>query len=95
MMSMFSRVAQDDHLSVWLCHAQMHDLDKARRTLEATVAEQRVQIEELEDQVQVVEDAKLRLEVNMNAMQEKFKSEQQSREEQQEESKRSLVRQVR
>ena len=72
----------------------MHELDKAKRALEATVAEQRMQIEELEDELQAAEDAKLRLEVNMNALKEKYKNEVAGREEQEEESKRSLLRQV-
>ncbi|XP_076459497.1 uncharacterized protein LOC143292799 isoform X2 [Babylonia areolata] len=73
----------------------VHELDKARRSLEATVAEQKVQIEELEDELQAAEDAKLRLEVNMNALKEKYKNEVAGREEQEEESKRSLLRQLR
>jgi myosin protein heavy chain len=72
----------------------VHELDKAKRALEATVAEQRVQIEELEDELQAAEDAKLRLEVNMNALRDKYKSEFAGREEQEEENKRSLLRQV-
>ncbi|KAL8565495.1 hypothetical protein ACOMHN_049471 [Nucella lapillus] len=73
----------------------VHELDKARRALDATVAEQRVQIEELEDELQAAEDAKLRLEVNMNALREKYKNDVAGREEQEEESKRSLLRQLR
>ena len=60
----------------------MHELDKAKRALDATVAEQRVQIEELEDELQAAEDAKLRLEVNMNALREKYKNDVAGREEQ-------------
>ncbi|KAL8616918.1 hypothetical protein ACOMHN_041837 [Nucella lapillus] len=73
----------------------VHELDKARRALEATVAEQKVQIEELEDELQAAEDAKLRLEVNMNALRDKYKNEVAGREDQEEESKRSLLRQLR
>ncbi|KAK7113791.1 hypothetical protein V1264_013012 [Littorina saxatilis] len=73
----------------------VHELDKARRALEATVGEQKMQIEELEDELQAAEDAKLRLEVNMNALKEKYKNEFAGREEQEEESKRSLLRQLR
>ena len=58
------------------------------------MAEQRMQIEELEDELQAAEDAKLRLEVNMNALKDKYKNEVAGREEQEEESKRSLLRQV-
>lgn len=43
----------------------VHELEKAKRDLEAEIAEQHVQIEELEDAVQIAEDARLRLEVNL------------------------------
>ena len=41
----------------------VHDLEKSRRSLESQVEEQRTQMEELEDELQATEDAKLRLEV--------------------------------
>lgn len=41
----------------------MHDLEKTKRALEAQLDEQRQHIEELEDELQLAEDAKLRLEV--------------------------------
>lgn len=72
----------------------MHELDKAKRTLEATVAEQRQQIEDLEDELQAAEDAKLRLEVNMQALKAQYERDAAGREEQEEESKRSLIKQV-
>jgi len=72
----------------------MHELDKARRVLETQLAEQRSQIEELEDEVQASEDAKLRLEVNMQAMKAQLERDLVSKDEQNEEGKRSLVRQV-
>lgn len=43
---------------------QVHELEKLRRQLEEKVEEQRLQIEELEDQVQLSEDGKLRFDVN-------------------------------
>ena len=73
---------------------QMHEMDKARRVLETQLAEQRAQIEELEDEVQASEDAKLRLEVNMQAMKAQLERDLQAKDEQNEEGKRSLVRQV-
>jgi len=73
----------------------MHELDKARRLLETQLAEQRAQIEELEDEVQASEDAKLRLEVNMQAMKAQLERDLQAKDEQNDEGKRSLVRQVR
>ena len=42
---------------------QVADLEKTRRTLEAELEEQRQAMEELEDELQIVSDAKLRLEV--------------------------------
>ena len=55
----------------------------------------RTQLEELEDELQATEDAKLRLEVNMQAMKAQFERDLQTRDEQNEEKKRLLVKQVR
>lgn len=54
----------------------------------------RTQLEELEDELQATEDAKLRLEVNMQAMKAQFERDLQTRDEQNEEKKRLLVKQV-
>lgn len=54
----------------------------------------RTQLEELEDELQATEDAKLRLEVNMQAMKAQFDRDLQARDEQGEEKKRALVKQV-
>lgn len=56
--------------------------------------EMRTQLEELEDELQATEDAKLRLEVNMQAMKAQFDRDLQARDEQNEEKKRMLVKQV-
>ena len=45
----------------------VHELEKAKRLLDQQVQEQRTQIEELEDELQATEDAKLRLEVSFNS----------------------------
>ena len=74
--------------------SQVHELEKARRVLESQLAEQRTQIEELEDELQASEDARLRLEVNMQAVKTQLEREMQAKEEQGEESKRTLIRQV-
>lgn len=50
----------------------MHELEKAKRVLESQLAEQKTQNEELEDELQMTEDAKLRLEVNMQALRTQF-----------------------
>jgi myosin protein heavy chain len=73
----------------------IHDLEKKKRELEAQVEAQRQQIEELEDEVQVSEDAKLRLEVNMQALKAQIERDLLAKEEQGEEGKRSLLRQLR
>ena len=72
----------------------MHELEKAKRALDSQVDEQRTQIEELEDELQGTEDAKLRLEVNMQALKAQFERDLASRDETGEEKKRSLLRQV-
>uniref|UniRef100_A0A8C1J0I4 Myosin, heavy chain 10, non-muscle n=1 Tax=Cyprinus carpio TaxID=7962 RepID=A0A8C1J0I4_CYPCA len=73
----------------------VHELEKSKRTLEQQVEEMRTQLEELEDELQATEDAKLRLEVNMQAMKAQFDRDLQARDEQNEEKKRALVKQVR
>ncbi|XP_078510791.1 myosin-10 isoform X4 [Lissotriton helveticus] len=73
----------------------VHELEKSKRTLEQQVEEMRTQLEELEDELQGTEDAKLRLEVNMQAMKAQFERDLQTRDEQNEEKKRMLVKQVR
>eukprot|EP00118_Oscarella_pearsei_P003363 m.14044 g.14044 ORF g.14044 m.14044 type:complete len:1988 (+) comp25432_c0_seq1:98-6061(+) len=73
----------------------MHDLEKTKRMLEAQLEEQKTNIEELEDEFQLSEDAKLRLEVNMQALKAQMDKELQQKEELSEESRRSVVRQLR
>ncbi|KAH9489592.1 hypothetical protein Btru_037584 [Bulinus truncatus] len=73
----------------------VHDLEKAKRSLEATVAEQKQQIEDLEDELQAAEDAKLRLEVNMQALKAQYERDAAGREDQEEEAKKALLRQLR
>ncbi|KAM8842886.1 myosin-10 isoform 1-T1 [Synchiropus picturatus] len=73
----------------------VHELEKSKRALEQQVEEMRTQLEELEDELQATEDAKLRLEVNMQAMKAQFDRDLQARDEQGDEKKRALVKQVR
>lgn len=47
-------------------------MEKAKRILESQLAELRTQNEDLEDELQITEDAKLRLEVNMQALRAQF-----------------------
>jgi myosin protein heavy chain len=50
----------------------VHELEKAKRSLEIQLSEQKTQYEELEDELQITEDAKLRLEVNTQALRAQF-----------------------
>ncbi|XP_041062705.1 myosin-11-like isoform X1 [Carcharodon carcharias] len=72
----------------------VHDLEKSKRALDQQVEEMKTQLEELEDELQATEDAKLRLEVNLQALKAQFERELQAREEQNEEKRRQLVKQV-
>lgn len=73
----------------------VHELERAKRALESQLAELRAQNEEIEDDLQLTEDAKLRLEVNMQAMRAQFERELQAKEEQGEEKRRGIVKQLR
>ncbi|XP_032063744.1 myosin-9 [Aythya fuligula] len=73
----------------------VHELEKAKRALEQQVEEMKTQLEELEDELQATEDAKLRLEVNQQAMKAQFDRDLQGRDEQNEEKRKQLIRQVR
>ncbi|CRL04792.1 CLUMA_CG017848, isoform A [Clunio marinus] len=73
----------------------VHELEKAKRALESQLAELKAQNEELEDDLQLTEDAKLRLEVNMQALRTQFERDIQSKEEQAEEKRRGLVKNLR
>ncbi|XP_018782641.1 PREDICTED: myosin heavy chain, non-muscle isoform X1 [Bactrocera latifrons] len=73
----------------------VHELEKAKRALESQLAELKAQNEELEDDLQLTEDAKLRLEVNMQALRSQFERDLQAKEEQAEEKRRGLIKQIR
>ena len=47
-----------------MLNLKVADLEKTKRMLEAELEEQRQAMEELEDELQIVSDAKLRLEVS-------------------------------
>ncbi|XP_015265429.1 PREDICTED: myosin-11 isoform X3 [Gekko japonicus] len=72
----------------------VHDLEKSKRALEQQVEEMKTQLEELEDELQATEDAKLRLEVNMQALKGQFERDLQARDEQNEEKRRQLQKQL-
>lgn len=73
----------------------VHELEKSKRLLEAQLEEKKQQIEELEDELQITEDAKLRMEVNMQAAKTQFDRELSARDEQNEEKRKALLKQVR
>lgn len=75
-------------------YEKVHELEKAKRGLEAQVEEMTIQMEELEDELQTAEDAKLHLEVNMQALKVQFQRDLQGREEQSEEKRKQLLKQV-
>lgn len=78
-----------------MCSAcQVHELEKSKRGLEQQVEEMKTQLEELEDELQAAEDAKLRLEVNMQALKAQFERELLGRDEQGEEKRKQLLKQV-
>lgn len=62
--------------------------------MEQQLDEIKTQLEELEDELQATEDAKLRLEVNMQAMKAQYERDLAGRDEIGEEKKRALVKQV-
>lgn len=62
--------------------------------MEARVEEMTIQMEELEDELQTAEDAKLHLEVNMQALKVQFQRDLQVREDQNEEKRKQLLKQV-
>ncbi|XP_051899204.1 myosin-9-like isoform X2 [Pristis pectinata] len=73
----------------------VHELEKSKRALEQQVEEMKTQLEELEDELQATEDAKLRLEVNLQAMKAQFDRDLLGKDEQSEEKRRQLIKQVR
>jgi len=72
----------------------VHEIEKAKRMLEQQLAEQATQMEELEDELQNTEDAKLRLEVNMQALKAQHERDLASKDDNVEEGRRSLIKQV-
>ncbi|XP_055339641.1 myosin heavy chain, non-muscle-like isoform X2 [Paramacrobiotus metropolitanus] len=71
------------------------ELDRAKRQLEQQLEEQRLRLEELEDDYTMAEDAKLRVEVNFQAAKAQYERELVIREEQAEDKRKGLVKQVR
>lgn len=74
---------------------QVHELERAKRAMEQQLEEMKLQVEELEDELQLTEDTKLRLEVNLQALKAQFERDLQGRDELGEEKRKQLMKQVR
>ncbi|CAD5216368.1 unnamed protein product [Bursaphelenchus okinawaensis] len=73
----------------------VHELERAKRQLEQEAADLRAQVEELEDAVQLAEDARLRIEVTSQGQKNEFERVLAVKEQEDEEKRRSLLKQVR
>uniref|UniRef100_A0A8I3P4Q1 Myosin heavy chain 14 n=3 Tax=Canis lupus familiaris TaxID=9615 RepID=A0A8I3P4Q1_CANLF len=72
-----------------------HELERSRRAAEQTANDLRAQVTELEDELTAAEDAKLRLEVTVQALKAQHERDLQSRDEAGEERRRQLAKQLR
>lgn len=77
-----------------LCPHQVHELERARRVAEQAASDLRTQVTELEDELTSAEDAKLRLEVTVQALKAQHERDLQGRDEAGEERRRQLAKQV-
>ena len=75
--------------------SQVHELERARRVAEQAASDLRTQVTELEDELTAAEDAKLRLEVTVQALKAQHERDLQGRDEAGEERRRQLAKQVR
>uniref|UniRef100_A0A8C2SJW9 Myosin motor domain-containing protein n=1 Tax=Capra hircus TaxID=9925 RepID=A0A8C2SJW9_CAPHI len=75
--------------------SQVHELERARRVAEQAASDLRMQVTELEDELTAAEDAKLRLEVTMQALKAQHERDLQGRDEAGEERRRQLAKQLR
>ncbi|XP_055991907.1 myosin-14 isoform X2 [Sorex fumeus] len=73
----------------------VHELERARRVAEQVASDLRTQVTELEDELTASEDAKLRLEVTMQALKAQHERDLQGRDEAGEERRRQLAKQLR
>ncbi|XP_012588970.1 PREDICTED: myosin-14 [Condylura cristata] len=72
----------------------VHELERARRVAEQTASDLRTQVTELEDELTATEDAKLRLEVTVQALKAQHERDLQGHDEAGEERRRQLAKQV-
>ncbi|XP_012668011.1 myosin-14 isoform X2 [Otolemur garnettii] len=73
----------------------VHELERARRVAEQAANDLRTQVTELEDELTAAEDAKLRLEVTVQALKTQHERDLQGRDEAGEERRRQLAKQLR
>lgn len=73
---------------------QVHELERARRAADQAASDLRTQVTELEDELTAAEDAKLRLEVTVQALKAQHERDLQGRDEAGEERRRQLAKQV-
>ncbi|KAF6078724.1 myosin heavy chain 14 [Phyllostomus discolor] len=73
----------------------VHELERARRVAEQAANDLRTQVTELEDELTAAEDAKLRLEVTVQALRAQHERDLQGRDEAGEERRRQLAKQLR
>nr|XP_023399074.1 myosin-14 isoform X2 [Loxodonta africana] len=73
----------------------VHELERARRVAEQAASDLRTQVTELEDELTAAEDAKLRLEVTMQALKAQHERDLQGHDEAGEERRRQLAKQLR
>ncbi|XP_023375930.1 myosin-14, partial [Pteropus vampyrus] len=72
----------------------VHELERARRVAEQAASDLRTQVTELEDELMAAEDAKLRLEVTVQALKAQHERDLQGRDEAGEERRRQLAKQA-
>merc|ERR1712096_388372 len=73
----------------------VHEHERMKRNLESKIEELKTQLEEVEDELQITEDAKLRTEVNMQAAKANHERDMQAKEEEYEEKRRNVLKQMR
>ncbi|XP_028714686.1 myosin-14 isoform X4 [Peromyscus leucopus] len=73
----------------------VHELERARRVAEQAASDLRTQVTELEDELTAAEDAKLRLEVTVQALKAQHERDLQGRDDAGEERRRQLAKQLR
>ncbi|XP_004381901.1 myosin-14 [Trichechus manatus latirostris] len=73
----------------------VHELERARRVAEQAASDLRTQVTELEDELTAAEEAKLRLEVTVQALKAQHERDLQGRDEAGEERRRQLAKQLR